>query len=91
MDALISWAIGALGGAVGGIVAGLARRFQSVPPLVKTLGGAIGGLVGGQGLIALGALQNLGVHAGNAGNTAVSAAVGALVTVVAGLLKKPTA
>jgi len=88
MDALISWAISALGGAVGGNLAGLVEKFKSVSPLVKTVGGALGGLLGGQGLAALGLLKDLG---GNAGNAGASAAVGALVTAVMGMLKKPGA
>ena len=88
MEALISWAISALSGAIGGNLAGMVGKLKDLSPMVKTVGGALGGLIGGQGLGALGLLKDLGGHAGNAGASAI---VGAIVPAIIGMMKKPSA
>jgi uncharacterized membrane protein YeaQ/YmgE (transglycosylase-associated protein family) len=70
-----------ISGAVGGNVAGLANKAKSLGPLINTVLGALGGVGGGQ-------LAGGAVGDNTAAEVGVSAVVGALLPLIAGMLKK---
>ena len=72
-----------LAGAAGGNIAGVLNKAKNLGPLINTVLGVVGGVGGGQ---LLGGMTG----GSTAGTVGVSAVVGALLPLVAGLLKKQT-
>jgi uncharacterized membrane protein YeaQ/YmgE (transglycosylase-associated protein family) len=70
-----------IAGAVGGNAAGLANKARSLGPLMNTILGALGGVGGGQ-------LAGEGLDGGTGAQVGMSAVVGALLPLIAGMLKK---
>lgn len=80
----MEWVISILAGLVGGNVAGLVNKARSLGPILNSVlggaGGALGGLLGGK----VEALQGFG----QPGNAAAGGALGFLLPLVLGMLKK---
>ena len=87
MDQILPWLLSAVGGAVGGNLAGLVGRLKHLSPILKTLLGAVGG-VGG---FKLAELTNLLPNMGAGEQAGVGAGAGALLTGLLGslMVKKP--
>ncbi len=72
-----------LAGAAGGNIAGMLNKAKNLGPLINTILGVVGGVGGGQLLS--------GMTGGSmAGTVGVSAVVGGLLPLIAGMLKKQT-
>lgn len=85
---LINWVVSALGGGVGGNIAGVLLRNKSLGPILNSILGAAGGALGGQLLPQLiPQLLELLQGSGLAGNAGLSAVLGALLPIIGGLLK----
>jgi uncharacterized membrane protein YeaQ/YmgE (transglycosylase-associated protein family) len=84
MEGLTPIILQLISGAVGGNVGGALAKARSLGPVWNSVLGIIGGLVGGQGANALGVDQ-----AG--GQMGIAAVVGALLPIIVGMFKKPTA
>lgn len=96
MDQLLPLIIQLLGGAAGGNLVGALLKNVNLTAIVRTIVGIVGGLGGGQLASLTGLLENiLGGAAGTggmvAGNAGASAAGGALLTLVVGLIKQAMA
>jgi len=96
MEQLLPLIIQLLGGAAGGNLVGTLLKNVNLTALVRTIVGIIGGIGGGQLASLTGLLESiLGDAAGTggmvAGNAGASAAGGALLTLIVGLIKQAMA
>lgn len=76
MEAFLPYIIQAIGGLLGGNIAGLLNKARSLGPLLNSILGAVGGVAGAQGAQAAGLFEMLGL--GGMGEGAAMAAQGGI-------------
>jgi uncharacterized membrane protein YeaQ/YmgE (transglycosylase-associated protein family) len=85
---IINWIISLLSGSAGGNIAGAVLKDKNLGPVLNSVLGAIGGAAGGQLLpVLIPALLEMLQKSGYLGNAGLSAAIGAVLPLIIGLLK----